>query len=331
MGLISKRFANVDKLEQCAVDDAARLTIGANGPHVALVQQALIDLGESVGPLGADGDYGSGTAAGVVSYKTARSILDAQGQINGVVGKKTITTLDAEIHAFDGPEPPPPPGVLKTVTFWINAFIPDPSESEFVLPAPGAATGLSMIVAPPNRMFLGDNRRFSDDPNAPARIHSMAVIADLDKETPTLQSATHVIGESVEIDAAGNAIGRATAPNDRCRFLNLRGNTSVDPNGGVIVDDPSPRMVQLDYEAAANLPLLAAAPDIDLLGVLRIDRDNNRIRFKGGVDDFPAFEAYAAVNGGAAMTLFRLKPVFPLGLVGDVKRNVDANVGFAVF
>lgn len=123
-------------------------------------------------------------------------------------------------------------------------------------------------------------------------------------------------------------INRATASVDRCRFLNLRANMSVDPNGGVVVDDQSPRLVQLDYEAAANLPLLLGAPDIDLLGVLRIDRDNNSIRFKGGIDDFPAYEAYARVNSGPAMTLFRERPVFPFGLVGDVKRNVDTTVRF---
>ena len=135
-------------------------------------------------------------------------------------------------------------------------------------------------------------------------------------------------GESVEIDTNGHVVARATATSDRCRFLHLRGNTSVDPNGGVVTDDPSPRLVQLDYEAAANLPLLLGAPDIDMLGVLRIDRDQNRIRFVGAVDDFPAFEAYVKVNDGPPMTLFRVRPVAPIGLIGDVKRDVDATVGF---
>jgi hypothetical protein len=330
MPLISQRFSGVPELEQCAVDDNAHLTVGSNGPHVALVQRALIDLGESVGPRGADGDYGAGTATAVSNYKTKRAILNSSGEIDAIVGKKTIASLDAEIAAFDG-GPAPPVAVLKTVTFWINAFIPDPSLSEFVLPAPGASAGLSMIVVPGpggDRLFLGDNRRFSDDPSAPSRIHSLAVITNLDLATPTLQSALHVCGESVEIDSNGNMIGRATAPTDRCRFLNLRANTSIDPNGGVIVDDPSPRLVQLDYEAAANLPLLLGAPDIDLLGVLRIDRDNNSIRFKGGIDDFPAYEAYVKVNSGPAMTLLRERPIFPLGLIGDVKRDIDATVRF---
>ena len=170
---VSQRFAGVPELEACAVDDASHLTIGAKGPHVALVQRALVDLGESVGPAGPDGDYGPATAAAVAHYKATRSILNTQGQVDAIVGKKTIAALDAEIAAFDGQvvPPPPPPAALRTVTFWINAFIPDPSMSEFVTPAPGESTGLSMITAPGGagpRFFLGDNRGFSDDIGAPA-------------------------------------------------------------------------------------------------------------------------------------------------------------------
>jgi hypothetical protein len=55
---------------------------------------------------------------------------------------------------------------LQTATFWIKAFIPDPSLTEFVVPAPGVSEGLSMIVIlanapglpvplPKDRGFLG--------------------------------------------------------------------------------------------------------------------------------------------------------------------------------
>jgi len=39
---------------------------------------------------------------------------------------------------------------LERVKFWINAFIPDPSMTEFVVPAPGASGGNSMIAIPAN-------------------------------------------------------------------------------------------------------------------------------------------------------------------------------------
>lgn len=101
MALSSARFSAVPELQACAVDDAAHLTVGANGDHVALVQQALLDLGESLGPGGADGAYGPATAAAVTSYKTARSILNATGQIDSIVGKLTIASLDDDIDQLD--------------------------------------------------------------------------------------------------------------------------------------------------------------------------------------------------------------------------------------
>jgi peptidoglycan hydrolase-like protein with peptidoglycan-binding domain len=107
MALISRRFAGIPELEACAVEDSARLLLGSQGPHVALVQQALIDLGEPI-ESGASGHYGADTEAAVAAYKTARQILNFAGQIDPIVGKKTIAALDAEIEGFDvagaGPE-----------------------------------------------------------------------------------------------------------------------------------------------------------------------------------------------------------------------------------
>ncbi len=71
MALASRRFAGVAELEACAVDDSAHLLPGAQGSHVALVQQALIDLGEQI-ESGATGMYGPDTEAAVTSYKTAQ-------------------------------------------------------------------------------------------------------------------------------------------------------------------------------------------------------------------------------------------------------------------
>jgi hypothetical protein len=228
---------------------------------------------------------------------------------------------------------------LHVLTFWIKAFIPDPSLTQFVVPAPGASTGLSMIVipanasglpVPKNRGFLGDNRGFSSDVSASARIHSLVEISGLETDTPVLQAIDINCGASHEIDMdSGEVIATATAPTDRIRFLNLRGNTSVDPEGGVIVDSPSPRYVQLDYEAAANLPLLAGSPDIDMVGVLGIDRDASTLRFRGSMDGFPAFEAYVSFNLGQPVNLFQMMPIAPIFIIGDVKRPVDVTVPIA--
>jgi hypothetical protein len=114
MALSSARFAGVDRLERClAGDSAARLVPSTNGDFVGLVQQALIDLGESLPQFGADNDYGAETVAAVLSYKTRHDIRTDDGVLDGIVGPKTIAKLDEECLAMDqvpGPCPPPSDG-----------------------------------------------------------------------------------------------------------------------------------------------------------------------------------------------------------------------------
>ena len=101
MPLISARFRDVQELQNCLVNDQDHLVSGVSGWHVTLVQEALLDLGEELPTAGADGIYGDETVAAVLHYKTVRNIVGASGQIDGIVGKKTIAALDAEIHQFD--------------------------------------------------------------------------------------------------------------------------------------------------------------------------------------------------------------------------------------
>jgi hypothetical protein len=76
--------------------------------------------------------------------------------------------------------------------------------------------------------------------------------------------------------------------------------------------------------------LLFPSPDIDMVGGLGIDRDNRTFRFRGSVDGFPAFEAYVSFNLGPPVTLFRMLPVSPFLLIGDVKRPVDVTVAIGI-
>lgn len=79
------------------------------GPAIAKVQQALIDLGYSVGSHGADGKFGPDTGAAVVKFKKDWHITPG----DPVIGRATITALDKDIAARDRgltpPTPPPPP------------------------------------------------------------------------------------------------------------------------------------------------------------------------------------------------------------------------------
>lgn len=102
MGLVSRLFRGNKKLEACLVDDAAHVTLGAQGEHVAKIQFALfsldtlkIDRTELVTQT-----YGSSTAAAVLSYKTKRRIINHSYQTapDSIVGKMTIASLDAEMR-----------------------------------------------------------------------------------------------------------------------------------------------------------------------------------------------------------------------------------------
>src|SRR4051812_47781977 len=100
MALQSKLFRGDAKLEAAAVSDPAHVVPGSSGAHVVKIQQALIQL-DGAG-ITADGAYGQGTAAAVSAFKTKRGILNFEGKIDNIVGKKTMAALDAEMLAKEG-------------------------------------------------------------------------------------------------------------------------------------------------------------------------------------------------------------------------------------
>ena len=76
----------------------------SQGPAIAKIQQALIDLSYPLPQHGADGRFGAETGAAVTKYKTDRSITPN----DPVIGRLTIASLDTDIIAHDQPTPPPP-------------------------------------------------------------------------------------------------------------------------------------------------------------------------------------------------------------------------------
>jgi hypothetical protein len=103
MPLQSQLFRGDPQLEAAAVSDPAHIVQGARGEHVRKIQQALIQLDGAV--IAADGVYGPATAAAVAAFKRKRAILNAQGQIDNIVGKKTVAALDNELLAQEDPVP----------------------------------------------------------------------------------------------------------------------------------------------------------------------------------------------------------------------------------
>jgi phosphatidylserine/phosphatidylglycerophosphate/cardiolipin synthase-like enzyme len=87
--LVSPRFYGQDLLNSCLA--GYRITVGGGDPPepVALIQQALSDLGFSIE---VDGDFGSETGAVVADYKTGKGISPN----DPVVSVETMTALDTD-------------------------------------------------------------------------------------------------------------------------------------------------------------------------------------------------------------------------------------------
>jgi hypothetical protein len=101
MALKSHLFRGDRLLESCLLHDAAHVTRGAVGVHVAKIQAALIDLDDAniAQPELSAKLYGNSTAAAVLAYKQKRKIINKSYQTtaDNIVGKMTIARLDEEL------------------------------------------------------------------------------------------------------------------------------------------------------------------------------------------------------------------------------------------
>lgn len=99
MVLVSQFFRGEPKLEAAATSDPAHILQGSKGPHVEKIQSALVDLDQA--DIDLDGMFGPATTAAVRTYKERRRILNVHGRIDGIVGKGTMKSLDAEMAALE--------------------------------------------------------------------------------------------------------------------------------------------------------------------------------------------------------------------------------------
>jgi peptidoglycan hydrolase-like protein with peptidoglycan-binding domain len=101
--LVSTLLSRDAQLQRCAVEDSAHVTEGQRGAHVRLIQLALAitDNADIAGAESSSASYGPSTKAAVLAYKTKRQIINRsyQSTPDAIVGKMTITSLDAEVAA----------------------------------------------------------------------------------------------------------------------------------------------------------------------------------------------------------------------------------------
>jgi hypothetical protein len=215
---------------------------------------------------------------------------------------------------------------IRSVKFWINAFIPrDIPGYTRVVPA-GPHRGLTMIPGPSpvSDCFLTDQRTFSNNIHAKSRMHA-EVKVDVSNPTPTL-SQWHNCDYTTECDCEdgdveclkkGNTSRMSfsllpnpiqTSTSSRPRTMLLPQTTISYPTGA---PRPANQLIRIRMDCAASNPCSPSSRlfgDIDFTGTIEIDIVQRTIEFNGLLDQFPAFEAYATINDGAGVTMFQESP-----------------------
>ena len=199
--------------------------------------------------------------------------------------------------------------------------------------------------------YLTDQRSFSTSVTASHRMQSL-IEFELAR-TPRIHRMSHTSSGTTEVDIdTGDQLAHGVADMSRCSFSSLvrhqqpagirRGTNQYRmPFGGnftlnypTTAPPPHPSY-QTRLTAAAGDPLVSMAADIDFGGVFELSLDPDRptkcwISFEGRIDDFPAYECYAELNGNVK-TLFCSSP--PSGntvadLLGGANRLIHGIAGF---
>ncbi len=213
---------------------------------------------------------------------------------------------------------------IRTIKFWINAFIPRIVPGYTLTVSAGPHTGKTMIPGPqslrvptirptspmyPPRIgstrvgvsdcYLTDQRSFSNGIHAKSRMHSEFTL-HVGEGRPRI-TQWHNCDHTTECDCEdGEVECHEKGDSSRMRFALL-------PARLCGPDVP----VRVSMSCSANNPCAPTSRlfgDIDYEGVIEINSVSRCITFNGLIDQFPAFEAYATINDGAGTTMFRLSP-----------------------
>jgi hypothetical protein len=252
---------------------------------------------------------------------------------------------------------------MPIATFWLNAFIPRTVVGYTRTLTAGLHVGKTAIPLPgiarlhPGNAFkdsdagyLSDQRGFSSALGASCRMQS---IAEVEVDGPALIRQTHRSSGTTEVNlVTGVQTGYAVADMSRCRFTVVptgppgggAGAFSAHTRagrGGVVYPTAPPRRlpgvygtISLDLVGQAGDPLVYGAADIDYVGRVTFRGAGApfslEVSFEGKIDEFPAYDCYASLNG-VTKTLFTDSP--PAGntvadLLGPANRPLSARVTF---
>ncbi|MEP7294236.1 MAG: hypothetical protein ABI835_20780 [Chloroflexota bacterium] len=210
---------------------------------------------------------------------------------------------------------------IRTVKLWIKAFIPNDYERATIVPGTGAHGGKTAITDLwlMNRCFLTDQRMFSSDIHAEARMHCEIGI-DVAKCKETYQF--HHCYDTIEVDCKGG--------HEKCR---AEGSTNEMRFSDFEVS-PDKQRFTFKVKAASKNPCVKigpvqVSPNLDFSGTITVsilgDTTQAMVTFTGKVEQYPAFEMYASANEGEAQTMFQVG-VAPEAGVADIAGSPERAV-----
>lgn len=204
------------------------------------------------------------------------------------------------------------PFPIKSVTFWLNVFVPRDIHGATTYLSDGDYRGLTILSRAP--CYLTDQRNFSNDLRAASRMHSMAKV-DLASAQPAL-TQWHRCDELVECDVGGAVLHRRRGSTSNMRFSMAASEPTIllqmDCRYADLMGPPAHGIGEIEYKGTIEINLIARTIDVDLMICL-----------------FPAFEAYASVDDGSAAILFRHAPpagILTLGPPPGAKRRIRSRL-----
>lgn len=179
---------------------------------------------------------------------------------------------------------------------WVRAFIPKehPTNAGYVIPRPGHP-GEFMIPDPlqADTCFSTDHRGFISEEGASARMTSTIAIVlengNLSVDSKQQTGPTHMLW---------------------CKDGNEKGVPKTAETNRMFWGAPAQAdgQIQFSLEARANNPHIAGSPDIYYAATFLYSVDSKKLNVKATIGDFPAFEAYAQLDGGPVVNVFTRQP-----------------------
>jgi hypothetical protein len=244
---------------------------------------------------------------------------------------------------------------MPVLQFWLNAFIPFTVAGYTRVLSTGVHVGKSAIPLPgaarlwPGNTFkhtdagyLTDQRTFDSTYGASSRMTSMVQI---ETDTMAMIQQAHTTSGTTQVDlVTGAQTGYAPADMSRCGFTapprpeaarGLPGAIFTAGRGGTTMVLPQRTgSITLQLSAAAGDPLVGMAADIDYAGTLTVSRPAPggavTVQFDGTIDDFPAYDCYASLNGRTQVIFTSAPPAgnTVMDLLGVATRPVTGRVTF---